>query len=70
VPKPRADSARTEVSECDWRQKVDLTKYIEEHSFMFDGVFDQHCDNYYVGSANRDLREDRQAIDRLCIPRW
>lgn len=34
------------------KQKVDLTKYIEEHAFVFDGVFDQHNDNFYVDWNN------------------
>jgi kinesin family protein 2/24 len=45
-----------DIAECQGRelivrelkQKVDLTKYIEEHAFVFDGVFDQHCDNFYI----------------------
>lgn len=27
------------------RSKVDMTKYIEEHNFNFDNVFDEHGDN-------------------------
>ena len=27
------------------RQKIDLTKYIEEHSFTFDNVFESNQDN-------------------------
>ena len=27
------------------KTKLDLTRYIEEHSFTFDGVFDQSCGN-------------------------
>jgi hypothetical protein len=27
------------------RNKVDLTKYIEEHNFNFDNVFDESADN-------------------------
>ena len=27
------------------KEKVDLTKYIEEYKFNFDRVFDEHCDN-------------------------
>lgn len=27
------------------RNKVDLTKYIEEHNFNFDNVFDYQADN-------------------------
>ena len=30
------------------RQKVDLTKYIEEHDFNFDNVFDSDADNQRV----------------------
>ena len=29
----------------DYRTKVDLTKYIEEHNFTFDNVFDDSSDN-------------------------
>lgn len=28
-----------------YRNKVDLTKYIEEHNFNFDNVFDYNADN-------------------------
>ena len=28
-----------------YRQKVDLTKYIEEHDFNFDNCFDSDIDN-------------------------
>jgi hypothetical protein len=31
------------------RNKVDLTKYIEEHNFNFDNVFDEKADNNQVG---------------------
>ena len=31
------------------RNKVDLTKYIEEHNFNFDNVFDESADNNTVG---------------------
>ena len=31
------------ISHC--RNKVDLTKYIEEHNFNFDNVFDQEANN-------------------------
>jgi kinesin family protein 2/24 len=27
------------------REKVDLTKYIEKHTFVFDQVFDQNASN-------------------------
>lgn len=30
------------------RQKVDLTKYIENHSFSFDSVFGEDKDNHYI----------------------
>ena len=30
------------------KTKVDLTKYIEEHNFMFDGAFDQNSTNQKV----------------------
>ena len=30
------------------RQKVDLTKYIEESAFNFDYAFDEACDNEHV----------------------
>lgn len=30
------------------REKVDLTKYIEEHTFTFDAVFSDNQDNYDV----------------------
>lgn len=30
------------------RQKVDLTKYIEEHDFNFDNCFDSDADNQRV----------------------
>jgi hypothetical protein len=30
------------------RQKVDLTKYIEEHYFQFDNVFDSDIDNQTI----------------------
>ena len=28
-----------------FRQKVDLTKYVENHEFNFDNVFDKEADN-------------------------
>jgi kinesin family member 2/24 len=31
-----------------FRNKVDLTKYIEEHNFNFDNVFDENADNNVV----------------------
>ena len=31
-----------------YRNKVDLTKYIEEHNFNFDNVFDDTADNNLV----------------------
>ena len=31
-----------------YRNKVDLTKYIEEHNFAFDNVFDDGADNNEV----------------------
>jgi hypothetical protein len=31
-----------------YRNKVDLTKYIEEHNFNFDNVFDEEADNQLV----------------------
>ena len=34
------------------KQKVDLTKYMEEHAFLFDGVFDEKCDNNFVCSLS------------------
>lgn len=34
-----------------YREKVDLTQYIEEHSFVFDQVFDQFVTNEQVGFA-------------------
>lgn len=30
------------------KTKVDLTKYIEEHNFIFDGAFDQFASNQKV----------------------
>lgn len=30
------------------RNKVDLTKYIEEHNFSFDNVFNEQADNNTV----------------------
>ena len=30
------------------KNKVDLTKYIEEHNFTFDNVFDSHHDNQEI----------------------
>lgn len=30
------------------RYKVDLTKYLEEHNFNFDNVFDETADNNLV----------------------
>jgi len=30
------------------KTKVDLTKYIEEHNFVFDGAFDQYANNQKV----------------------
>lgn len=32
---------------------MDLTKYIEEHNFNFDNVFDFHSDNHEVSSQGR-----------------
>lgn len=32
------------------KNKVDLTKYIEEHNFVFDGAFDQFATNQKVFS--------------------
>jgi hypothetical protein len=49
------------------KQKVDLTKYIEEHGFVFDAVFNQSCDNLYVGCYNLDIRENSQTPDRPCL---
>ena len=31
-----------------YRNKVDLTKYIEEHNFNFDNVFDESADNNMI----------------------
>ena len=33
------------------RQKVDLTKYIEEHQFNFDNCFDSDADNQRVSKV-------------------
>jgi hypothetical protein len=33
------------------RVKVDLTKYVEQHSFTFDEVFDSDADNHEVSSG-------------------
>jgi len=35
----------SEVVSARRRQKVDLTKYIEEHDFNFDNCFDSDADN-------------------------
>ncbi len=35
-------------SRSQYRQKVDLTKYIEEHRFLFDNVFDETTSNFEV----------------------
>lgn len=35
-----------------YRTKVDLTKYIEEHNFNFDNVFDDGSDNHEVCQHN------------------
>ena len=32
------------------KTKVDLTKYMEEHNFVFDGAFDQYATNQKVTS--------------------
>ena len=35
------------------RQKVDLTKYIEEHEFNFDNAFDSDAENQTVSHAEQ-----------------
>jgi len=35
------------------RNKVDLTKYIEEHNFNFDNVFDDKADNNQVSNSKQ-----------------
>lgn len=34
-----------EVTECIFRLKVDLTPYIDEYRFNFDGAYDEHATN-------------------------
>jgi len=36
------------IPSSSYRNKVDLTKYIEEHNFNFDNVFDDRADNNEV----------------------
>ena len=36
------------------KTKVDLTKYIEEHSFVFDGAFDQFSTNQKVFTSRKN----------------
>lgn len=38
-----------------FREKVDLTQYIEEHTFKFDAVFDEYTDNEEVRNFNFQL---------------
>lgn len=35
------------------REKLDTSKYIEEHRYIFDSVFDEHCSNFQVGSSHQ-----------------
>ncbi len=52
---------------------MDLTKYIEEHNFNFDNVFDEGADNRQVRKPKSllylDISDMCAAPDRVHLPR-
>ena len=47
------------------RQKVDLTKYIEEHRFVFDNVYDESVSNFSVSATGSLIQLYEEAVQPL-----